>query len=1055
MYMSRIAILFLLLSFLLLYAKPVDRNDTITLQFKWKHAFQFAGFYMAKEKGFYKDVGLEVTFKEKSPDINIADEVISGRAEYGISDSALVLDRIEGKRVIALRSIFQHSPLALIALRSSTIHTISDIPGHRVMISPESHQNVSLMAMLKSHHIDDKNIRIIPMSFDLNDLITGRTDLFTGYTTDQPYTLKKMGIAYELFSPMSYGFDFYGDILFTSEDELKSHPERVEKFVEASMKGWYYAFEHREETISTILKKYNTQHFDEEKLRFEAIETRKISGIDDGHFGKLNEAKLKEIANAFAILGYAGDSDRLKGMIYQSPTSTISVKRSSGKVSGIRITEEERRYLNEKHVIRYCYPPDLKPFSFMKEGKLAGIAEEYIRLFERSLGVSMEAVPSKSMRESIEKTIKGECDLHLAMIHSKQFSDQIDFTIPYIEDSIVLATKSDEVFIPDIQKLENKKVGVLEKSSLYYGLKELYPSIEFVQFGTVREGLDALNRGEIFGYTSSMVILSYLIQHEYPAQLRISGKFNRPFSWSLGIHKGESILLTLMNRLVKSIEPDESQRIFSRWVAVKYEKGVDYVLIWKIAVGSILLFSALLLWNRRLIRHRRELEKHKAEINYIAYHDTLTGLPNRVALNGMIKEAIETARQNNTIFAIFFIDLDRFKIINDTLGHQVGDQMIKIVSKRIKRILREHDKIARIGGDEFVVVIEKITNTEESALIAEKILKTINQIIAIDSYDLRTTASIGIAHYPEDGNDIGTLIKNADSAMYLAKEEGKNNYQYYTHALSEEIRYRMEIEHDLKNAIEKEEFSLEYQPQYDLHTKKIIGAEALLRWKHAKYDMISPAKFIPIAEDSGFILQLNNWVFKEACKNFQEWKAQGICLKHISINISGTQFNQENIVAKFQTMIKEIGIKAKEVELEITEHYIMEDILKSQSIFEQLRKIGFKIAIDDFGTGYSSMSYLKKLPIDTIKIDKSFIDEIPYNMSDIAITKAILTLAKSLRYSVIAEGIESSAQEQFLLDQGCDIGQGYLFSKPLSNEAFIRFVKTHHSIESSSETILR
>ncbi|MBD3791471.1 MAG: ABC transporter substrate-binding protein [Campylobacterales bacterium] len=416
MYISRIPILYLFFSLLLVYAKSLDRNDTITLQLKWKHAFQFAGFYMAKEKGFYKDVGLEVTFKEKSPDINIADEVISGRAEYGISDSALVLDRIEGKRVIALRSIFQHSPLALIALRSSTIHTISDIPGHRVMISPESHQNVSLMAMLKSHHIDDKNIRIIPMSFDLNDLIAGRTDLFTGYTTDQPYTLRKMGIAYELFSPMRYGFDFYGDILFTSEAELKAYPERVEKFAEASMKGWYYALEHREETISTILKKYNTQHFDEEKLRFEAIETRKISGIDDGNFGKLNEAKLKEIAKAFAILGYVGDSDRLKGMIYQNPTGTSPMQRSSEKVSGIRITEEERHYLNKKSVIRYCYPPDLKPFSFLNDGKLAGIAEEYIRLFERSLGIPMEAVPSKSMRESIEKTIKGECDLHLAMI---------------------------------------------------------------------------------------------------------------------------------------------------------------------------------------------------------------------------------------------------------------------------------------------------------------------------------------------------------------------------------------------------------------------------------------------------------------------------------------------------------------------------------------------------------------------------------------------------------------------------------------------------------------
>ncbi|MFT7824106.1 MAG: EAL domain-containing protein [Sulfurimonas sp.] len=1042
MYMRRTPILYLLLSFLLLYAKPLDHNHTVTLQLKWKHAFQFAGFYMAKEKGFYRDAGLEVRFQEKSPDITIADEVISGRAEYGVSDSALVLDRIEGEKVIALRAIFQHSPLALIALRSSAIHTIQDIQGHRVMISPESHQNVSLMAMLKSHYIDDKKIEITPMSFDLNDLVNGKTDLFTGYTTDQPYTLKKMGIEYVLFSPMAYGFDFYGDILFTSEEELRDHPKRVEKFVEASMKGWYYALEHSDETIDTILQKYNTQQFDEKKLRFEAMETRKYTGIDDGLFGKLDKAKLKEIANAFAILGHAADSDRLKSMIYQSPTETSSMKRRPEKTYGIPITVEEQHYLHEKEAIRYCYPPDLKPFSFVKDGKLAGIAAEYIEIFERHLGIPMEAVPPRNMKESLEKTIKGECDLHLAMISSEQFSDQVDFTRPYIEDSIVLATKADEVFIPDLHKLKNKKVGILEKSSLYYRLKDIYPSIEFVPFETIREGLDALNHGEIFGYTSSMVILSYLIQHEYSSQLRISGKFNQPFYWSLGIHKSEPILLTLMNRLVKAVEPDVSQRIFSRWVSVKYEKGVDFDLIWKMTGGSILLFSALLLWNRRLIRHRSELEKHKSEIKYIAYHDALTGLPNRLALDSMINGAIESARQNNTIFALLFIDLDRFKIINDTLGHYMGDKMIKIVSRRIKRVLREHDKIARIGGDEFVVLIEKMQHSEETAVIAEKILHTINQIIVIEHYDIRTTASIGIAHYPKDGEDIVTLIKSADSAMYQAKEEGKNNYQYYTHALSEEIRYRMEIEHDLKNAIEKEEFSLEYQPQYDLHTKKIIGAEALLRWKHAKYDLISPTKFIPIAEDSGFILQLNNWVFKEACKHFMEWKAQGVCLKHISINISGTQFNQENVVANFQTMIKEIGIKAKEIELEITEHYIMEDVLKSQSIFEQLRKIGFNIAIDDFGTGYSSMSYLKKLPVDTIKIDKSFIDEIPYDTNDVAITKVIVTLAKSLKYKVVAEGIESAEQEQFLIDQACDIGQGYLFGKPMGNEEFIRFVKT-------------
>jgi len=433
----------------------------------------------------------------------------------------------------------------------------------------------------------------------------------------------------------------------------------------------------------------------------------------------------------------------------------------------------------------------------------------------------------------------------------------------------------------------------------------------------------------------------------------------------------------------------------------------------------------------------RELENSQAKADYLAYHDPLTGLYNRVNFEEYLAHALFVAKRNETILAILFIDLDRFKVINDTLGHDIGDDVLKTVAKRLKNTLRESDFISRWGGDEFVVILENLTSASEVALVATNIVEALKEPMDIQSHHLVTTASIGISLYPENATDSQTLIKYADSAMYLAKDMGKNNFRYYTTELSKEIQNKLDIDMALHNALEKNEIYMVFQPQYDLTEQKIISIEALVRWKNPLLGTVPPDKFIPISEDSGIIISLGYFIFEESCKAFKKMKENKVPLEQIAINVSSIQFKEPQLLETFIAIAKRHDIEPSEIEIEITERFIMEHTITNITTLQNFRNHGFKISIDDFGTGYSSMSYLKQLPVDTIKIDKSFVDGIAENSSDNVIIEAIIALSKTLGYSIVAEGIEREDQENFLAQVHCDIGQGYLFSKPISCDALI------------------
>lgn len=428
----------------------------------------------------------------------------------------------------------------------------------------------------------------------------------------------------------------------------------------------------------------------------------------------------------------------------------------------------------------------------------------------------------------------------------------------------------------------------------------------------------------------------------------------------------------------------------------------------------------------------QEIIDTQEKADFLAYHDSLTSLPNRVMLEEHLNHVIDVSKRNNYSVALLFLDLDRFKIINDTLGHNVGDKLLIEVSLRIKSVLRQSDMLARMGGDEFVIVLESAKTKSSAGFVCEKILEIVNQPVKIDNFKLNTSASIGVAMFPNDGDDMQTLIKNADTAMYYAKKQGKDTFEYYDEKLSEDVHDQLVIEQALKQAVQKDELYLNYQPQYDLNTKKTRSFEALVRWNNDKLGFVSPDTFIPVAEDTGLIVPIGEFIFKKACEDFMKFKQIDTTLEYIAINISSVQFRSADFLNNIKTIIKEIGIKPSQIELELTERYIMDFGEDSIRLLNELKSLGFKMSIDDFGTGYSSMSYLSKLPIETIKIDKAFIDCIPKNNNNLQITKAIIALSKSLGYKTVAEGILYPEQEDVLSDLGCDIGQGYFYAKPQS-----------------------
>ena len=534
-------------------------------------------------------------------------------------------------------------------------------------------------------------------------------------------------------------------------------------------------------------------------------------------------------------------------------------------------------------------------------------------------------------------------------------------------------------------------------------------------------------------------------------------------------NKGSELLLQykadeIIGKPVSIIYLEEDNKVFKNGVDILMQEGEYHAEVRLAKKSTAVIFADLSLSQLKdekgktigVIAYFQDItERKKAQqklleqkniLDHQAHHDALTELPNRILFNDRLEQGIEKARRNKTNLALLFVDLDRFKQINDSLGHELGDKVLKIVTQRLKSSIRKEDTLARLGGDEFTIIIEELAIAQDSSLLAQKILEVLAQPIHIDNHTLHVSSSIGISLYPQDGENAHNLLKYADAAMYKAKNEGRNNYQFYSVEMTELAFERLAMEASLRQALNNGEFVVHYQPQIDAGNEKIIGMEALVRWQHPIMGLVSPAKFISLAEETDLIVEIDRLVMKTAMQQVNKWYEAGLKPGVLALNLAMKQLEHDDFLQILQNMMKTSAFKPEWLELEVTEGQVMQKPEQAIVKLRQINELGIRIAIDDFGTGYSSLSYLKRLPINRIKIDQSFVRDIPDNDEDAAIVKAIIALAKSLNLELLGEGVETAAQRDFLIANGCKNIQGYYYSRSMTSAQMEVYLQKNEAV---------
>jgi diguanylate cyclase (GGDEF)-like protein/PAS domain S-box-containing protein len=514
--------------------------------------------------------------------------------------------------------------------------------------------------------------------------------------------------------------------------------------------------------------------------------------------------------------------------------------------------------------------------------------------------------------------------------------------------------------------------------------------------------------------------------------------------WSAAVHPED---LTVREDALRKVIDEKSEgtaefRIVMADGAVKSISAAEKVVLDQNAIVIRVIGVNVDITDRK--QAEEALRSSEAQMAHLATHDFLTGLPNRMLLNDRIAQSIELARRNGRKVAVLFLDMDGFKHINDSLGHPTGDMLIQVIGKRLLDCIRASDTVSRQGGDEFIVLLPDVDHPQDTAAAAKRMLEAVAGVHSIFQHNLQITCCIGASVYPDDGHDAETLIKNADTALYQAKEDGHSSYQLFDSTMNVRAVERQFIEQNLRRALAQHEFELHYQPIIDLKTRAITGAEALIRWNHPTRGLISPAQFISIAEDSGLILPIGTWVIEEACRQVRDWVNAGLPKLTMSVNVSGLQIQGGNFVESLSSILLDIGLDPRVLELEVTESLLMKRPEIAAAILRAVREKGVRVAIDDFGTGYSSLSYLTRLPLDTLKIDQSFVRQITTTPHETSIVTAIIGMGQSLKLRVVAEGVETAEELAFLLAHNCDEAQGFYFSRPLPSAEFVKLFHEAH-----------
>ena len=685
----------------------------------WLDQFQFAGFYIAKEKGFYEDVGLDVELKKYNSSINVLDEVLNKRADFGTNSSSLIIDKSNGNDIVLLGSVFQSSPLILLALKDSKLQYLEDIKNKTLMISKEQQRFATLKSMLSSKGVELSDMKLIEHSYGVDDLINKKADVMLAYTTNEPFLLKEKGYESTIFNPKDYGFDFYEEIIFTSKEFAKENPKLVKDFYKATIKGWEYAFENIDETVNLIYKKYNSQNKSLQSLHFEANEMKKLAYDKNGKIGTITPEKINLIVNTYRIMGAMNNKIDVNDLIYTNPLN-----------DDFLLNDEEKRYLEKKERITMCVDPNWMPFEKIENNKHIGIAADYIKIIENKIKTPIVLIPTKTWSESIEKGKKRECDIFSLVMTTPEREKYLNFTKPFLNIPVVLASNINAPFIDNIDQIKHEKLAIVKDYAYAEIFKIKFPNINFIDVVNVKEGLKKVEKGEVFGFIGSLATVGYEIQNNYIGQLKITGKFDETLDLAIASRNDEAILNTILNKAIEDIPSIQRQEILNKWISINYPKEVDYKLLIPI---TIFLFILVLIYRQYLLKklNKKLLEKVKLEIQKNEEKNRILIQQSRMASMGeMLENIAHQWRQPLSTISVCATGMEVKKKYN-TLDDEEFFKSINHIKKSTQYLSNTIDDFRNFFSKDKILTKINISNVINKALDLVSTTFNSNKIVVV------------------------------------------------------------------------------------------------------------------------------------------------------------------------------------------------------------------------------------------------------------------------------------------------------------------------------------
>jgi diguanylate cyclase (GGDEF)-like protein/PAS domain S-box-containing protein len=1007
-------------SFALACVGPAQALETVSLQLRWMHQFQFAGYYAALQQGYYAQANLQVTLKEGGPQVDPVADVLAGRSDFGVGVSSLVIDYLKGKPVLMLGPVLQHSPnILLVHGRDQRLVDLA-LNGTRKIALLGGEQDVELTAMFLNEGISLDKLHIVPNQRHLADFLDRRVDALNAYVSNEPFLLDPLGVPYTVLKPQAYGMDFYGDVLFTRKGLEASQPALVEAFRAATMRGWRYALEHQSEIIDLIMARYNTQNKTRDHLAFEARALYALVNPEVIEVGHNNPGRWQHIANTYERFGLVKANRSLDDFFYQRNhevdlsrfywamlVSICVILLAAGfAVFVYRVNRRLERGLNEKTLSeerhRVIFQTSASPGIVWHDGY---VVSDWNQQAEAVFGWRRDEVighaftdfllPGNEPRQSHPPLLNGThhnvarngramtCEWFSAWLPERQ--DQPREVVSLAID-ITHRMDSEKKLRLAASVFEHAREGIMISDSA----------------GVIVDVNEAFSR--ITGYSRADVI------GQHP-RLLSSGRQDDAFYQAMwrtlseqGYWRGE-----VWNRR-------KSAEVYAEMLTISAVRDASGN-----AQQYVALFSDI-----------TDQKAHQNQLEHTAHYDALTNLPNRVLLADRLHQGMVQAQRRGQKLAVLFLDLDGFKAINDTHGHEAGDHLLVTLSGRMQDVLREGDTLARLGGDEFVAVLMDLEDTTASLPLLQRLLASAALAVSVGELNLQVSASVGITFYPQaQAIDADQLLRQADQAMYQAKLSGKNRYCVFDTLQDHSIRSRHEGLEHIRLALEHREFVLHYQPKVNMHTGKVVGSEALIRWQHPEKGLLAPATFLPLIENHPLAVEVGEWVIDTALHQMAMWRAEGLDLP-VSVNVGARQLQQGDFVARLRALLsRHPDVPPGHLALEVLETSALADLALVSQVIEDCAQMGVMFALDDFGTGYSSLTYLKRLHVAMLKIDQSFVRDMLDDPDDLAILQGVIGLANAFKREVIAEGVETVAHGAALLRLGCQLAQGYGIARPM------------------------